>query len=341
MRLFAAVLLVILLVTPVSADQNPGIMVLLSTVYPYGGFQIDPPEPDTIVDVYVILSCFDYEGGTRGVGVLFSRDPSLVMEVVEVTNFLGGYTFGAPEDPDEGLAFVAGSDCEYPYDDLVVAGSVSYRYISGTGGIHIDPNPISGRQVLDCNNLSDDYCIGWGIGIGVEPPFYEPNCSSCFHWDTWVRCEPQGGENPTHVETYWYDVTAGMGSWVYFAGFSVQVFDPDITNYTNWVTPDGWESPDSIQHIGDEMWISWCDPDFIGGNGPGSFRFMFENPNPPSWGHWTMTWPDTQCSAFGAVQHSSHEFAGWEDGYGYRVHVPAAGTATRDATWGTIKALYR
>jgi hypothetical protein len=126
-------------------------------------------------------------------------------------------------------------------------------------------------------------------------------------------------------------------------GFSVQVFDPNIDNYTNWVGPYGWTHVDSVEHVGDELWITWCDPTHqnpINAYEPPR-RVGFDHPGIPAWGHWTMSGYSDPSDPLVGIEARSSDFTNLPDGYGYRVHVPVAVTSAKPASWGTIKALYR
>jgi hypothetical protein len=196
--------------------------------------------------------------------------------------------------------------------------------------------------VLDCNYYSDYYCVAAKLGVSMPPNPGEPDCY-CYHYpSTLVVCEPQGGENPTHPPTYWYDVVVGIEDWPAW-GFSVQVFDPDIENYTNWVDPYGWTHVDSVQQIGDELWVTWCDPTWEYGLFGGPVRFAFDHPGVPAWGHWILSGAGGSgaCDPLVGATATSSDFSEWPDGYGYRVHAPVAVTPVEESSWGTIKALYR
>ena len=71
-----------------------------------------------------------------------------------------------------------------------------------------------------------------------------------------VKCEPQGGTNPSHPPTYWYDVTPGAPGGLF--DFHVHTIDSVAGNYSNWVEPAGWSH--AVHKIGTDWWISWWDP---------------------------------------------------------------------------------
>ncbi len=134
-----------------------------------------------------------------------------------------------------------------------------------------------------------------------------------------VVCEPQGGNNPTHPNTYWYDVTpAGYGR----CDFHVKVFDTDPSHYSGWVEPPTWQH--ALHKVGSDWWVSWWDPDCSDAIFS-KFRFQFNNPCPSTVSDWTTTIGASSDPFFWLVDRSSNHF-GEADGYGYRVHVPYVGT---------------
>lgn len=217
---------------------------------------------------------------------------------------------------------------------------ITYLYLGVPGTLDILPHghimPGTGREAIDCNFNSDYYCMAANLGVSMPPNPGEDGCYCFPSYPTRARCEPQGGDNPTHPPTYWYDVAPGFPDPFVIYSFHVQVFDPSIENYTNWVQPPGWIHSEEVQQVGDELWVSWCDPTHEGLFG--SFRFQFDNPNASEWGHWVVT---PGCDPTGAVVASSHQHADEPDGYGYRVHAPLPGTPVEQTSWGNIKALYR
>jgi len=130
-----------------------------------------------------------------------------------------------------------------------------------------------------------------------------------------VKCEPQGGGNPTHPDTYWYDVTPGeFGR----CDFHVKTEDSVASHYTNWVEPSSWTH--AVHKVGSEWWISWWNPgctDAI----YSTFRFQFDNSNPGVWKDWRTT-IDGSNDPYAQVVDSSENHSAETDGYGYRVHAP-------------------
>ncbi len=153
-----------------------------------------------------------------------------------------------------------------------------------------------------------------------------------------VVCEPQAPTNPTHPVHYWFDVTPGGGFGR--CDFHVQVFDPDIAHYSNWMEPVNWVH--SLHGLGSQWWVSWynpgCDNAIFS-----TFRFGFDNPNPSAWGGWRTTIAGTEVPepAPPDLIDSSDNHLDEENGHGARVHVPEVITATRTESWGGIKAIYR
>ncbi len=132
-----------------------------------------------------------------------------------------------------------------------------------------------------------------------------------------VECEPQGGANPTHPPTFWYDVAPGAFG---RCDFHVQVGDSVLANYSNWIQPLGWMH--ALHKVGSEWWVSWWDPGCTNAIFS-TFRFQFDNPNPSTVGHWTTTTSGTN-NPFLSVYDSSGNHTTDPIGYGYQVHVPMA-----------------
>lgn len=323
-----------------STGQNSNIRIYLDAQPNDQVHEIHPVASETF-DVYVCLDCFGEGGGTRGTAFLLVR--TFAGFKLAQTALLGGLDFGDAE-VDPGWTIAAGGDCVYPDDDGVVCvARITYLYLGVPGTLDIRPHgqvePGTGREVIDCNFLSDYYCILANLGVSVPPNPGDDDCE-CFYFPARrVHCEPQGGDNPVHPPSYWYDVCPGI-EWP-ITGFHVQVFDDDIENYSDWSIPWSWTRSDSVRHVGDELWVSWCDPTNEHWIIWSTFRFGFENANPSAWGHWTMTYGADPCDPFGHVMDSSWNHQNDPDGYGFRVHVPVAPTIVGETSWGTIKAIYR
>ncbi|MHC4153801.1 MAG: S8 family peptidase [Planctomycetota bacterium] len=148
-----------------------------------------------------------------------------------------------------------------------------------------------------------------------------------------VVCEPQGGGNPTHPPTYWYDVTPdSFGR----CDFHVRVLDPNPNNYTNVTLPAAWQF--AVHQVGNEWWASWWDPQCMNAIF-GTFRFQFDNPNPSTWGEWRTTissssnpYDECACVLSGVID-TSAAHAGEPNGYGYLVHVPMPKTPVEHLKW--------
>ena len=170
------ILITVLVAGPAFAAQNPDIRIGLDADPPNAINRIDPAMND-FFDVYVVLDCFGDGGGTRGVGMVFTRTFAGVK--ILQTNLLGGLQLGDVEDagPFGGWAIVAGVDCVYPdANDMVVAGAVNYLYLGAPGTITVLPNPVAGREVLDCDDDPDYYCIYSHFGVGADAPDPEEGC---------------------------------------------------------------------------------------------------------------------------------------------------------------------
>ncbi|HPM38290.1 MAG TPA: hypothetical protein PK186_12105 [candidate division Zixibacteria bacterium] len=148
--------------------------------------------------------------------------------------------------------------------------------------------------------------LEWAIIICPQPPSGA---------DT-VKCEPQGGTNPNHPNSYWYDVKPGNPTGLF--DFHVKVLDTIPRYYLNWLEPAGWLH--QLHKVGADWWVSWWDP--TGGNPiTATFRFGFDNWNPSAWNDWVTTTSASNNPAAG-VSDNSGNHVGDPDGYGYRVHVP-------------------
>lgn len=132
-----------------------------------------------------------------------------------------------------------------------------------------------------------------------------------------VVCEPQGGNNPIHPPTYWYDVTPGGGTGR--CDFHVLVHDSIAANYSNWIEPAGWTH--SVHKVGTDWWVSYWDPSGCTNAIYSTFRFQFDNNNLSVWEDWTTTISGTNDPNNNVADASYNHTAG-TDGYGYRVHVP-------------------
>jgi len=133
-----------------------------------------------------------------------------------------------------------------------------------------------------------------------------------------VVCEPQGGGNPTHPPTFWYDVTPANGTARY--DFHVLVHDSVITNYSNWVEPAGWLHV--LQKVGGNWWVSWCNP-LLDAPITSTTRFSFDNIGLPVWGDWRTT-IDGFCNPYTGLIDSAGNHTGDPNGFGFFVHVPMA-----------------
>ena len=140
-----------------------------------------------------------------------------------------------------------------------------------------------------------------------------------------VVCEPQGGANPPHPPTYWYDVYPN--GTVPLCDFHVVTHDSVAANYSAWVEPVGWSHV--VHKVGSEWWVSWFDASCTN---PllSYFRFEYANPNPVTWSHWTTT-SGGSTDPFTGIVDSSGRHSASTDGYGYRVHAPLPIAAVYDS----------
>jgi hypothetical protein len=201
----------------------------------------------------------------------------------------------------EVISYMAASDHGQPYtfdfgtiEDLVLddeAIVVKILYLGTPGDTHIYWN---GEE---CPSALHAQAPGDPVGM-----------------DT-VVCEPQGGPNPSHPDTYWYDVTPGdFGR----CDFHVRVFDPDPQNYTNVVMPPNWQF--TVHQVAGQWWATWWNPDCTNAIFD-PFRFQFDNPNPARWGDWTTTISATDNPHLWVIDFAGRHFIE-PDGSGGLVHVP-------------------
>jgi len=347
MRLTAMVFcLMLLLAVSASAGQNPYIRAFVTFV-PNGYVHSLPDAlPGTVVDAYL---CFDtlgedgHYGGMTGVSLvidfLCSGYPANSADVT-VFHPNAWTVVGGPDDTVNGWV-IAAPECVYtaPTGILCVA-RIPWYYLGVPGDILILPGS-EGKATVDCNSGIDFFCVlsHGAIGQDVLTPGDE-NCDSAFPTMA-VYCEPQGGEFPSHPPTYWYNASPGYAE--HLDGLHVRVLDPDIENYTNWVDPYGWTHADTIAMYDGAYWVTWYDTTCLTMPEFGYLWFKFDNPNLSSWGHWTMTvgCGGDDLDPYEGMTGSSWDFSDKPDGYGYRVHVPTAGSPTERTSWGAIKALYR
>jgi len=148
------------------AGDNPDIRIYLDVDPPNYVHRIDPDVND-MFDVYICLDTFGEGAGTRGVGVLFDRTFGGIK--TGQTNLLGGLDMGDVEV--DGWSCVAGADCVYPDENgIVTVGYVSYLYTGAPGGIAILEHPVSGTEVLDCNDIEDHFIVIGNLGVNADPP---------------------------------------------------------------------------------------------------------------------------------------------------------------------------
>ncbi len=157
--------LVALISTPAFAGENPDIQIYLEIDPPNFIHEIHP-EPSATFDVYVCLTCFGPDGGTRGTAFLLNR--TFEGFKLSQTSLLGGLDFGDAEV--DGWTLAAGADCLYPdAADVVCVGVIQYLYTGVPGTLDLAPHPGTGREVLDCDFQSDFYCILAHLGVSAPP----------------------------------------------------------------------------------------------------------------------------------------------------------------------------
>jgi hypothetical protein len=252
------------------------------------------------------------------------------------------------------------SDYEYPVTVVIyyidAAGTSRYwqwgwwQWIDGSTGPNPDHEAVPGNGVVTGQQVAYNVWVPntfdllteltnpkiiKSIRVGGAGWSYEGRadniqllvCDSAFPRDL-VVCEPQGGGNPTHPNTYWYDVTPGGGFGR--CDFHVKVHDTAAGDYSAWVEPPTWQH--SVHKVGNDWWASWWDPDCSNAVFT-TFRFQFNNAKPSSWGDWRTTISATS-DPFTDVIDSSGNHSTESNGYGYRVHVP--GCCNSDGRRGDV-----
>jgi hypothetical protein len=169
-RLLIAVAILALAV-PAFAGQNPDIAIYL-TVDPGAFVHEVHPDPGLTFDVHVCLFNFGPGGGTRGTAFLLLRTFSGFK--LAQASLLGGLDFGDAEV--DGWTLAAGADCVYPVNDIVCVGVITYLYQGVPGTLDILPHPGTGTEVLDCDFLSDYYCVHANLGVSMPPNPGDPDC---------------------------------------------------------------------------------------------------------------------------------------------------------------------
>jgi hypothetical protein len=179
-------ILVALLPVATMAGQNPDIQIYLDADPSNFVHEVCPDASGTF-DVYVCLTCFGPDGGTRGTAFLLTR--TFQGFKLSQTSLLGGLDFGDAEV--DGWTLAAGADCVYPdVDDVVCVGVIQYLYLGVPGTLDIGPHPGTGREVLDCDFQSDFYCVLANLGVCVPPNPGEDGCecpSNPVNETTWGR----------------------------------------------------------------------------------------------------------------------------------------------------------
>jgi hypothetical protein len=172
-RALLSLLLVAFIAAPVFAEQNPDIRIYLDVDPPAKVHEIHP-EPNATFDVYVCFDCFGENGGTRGTGFLLIRTFA-GFKLSQLSLFPGGLDFGDAEV--DGWTLAAGPDCLYPdAEGVACVGLLTYLYLGVPGTLDLAPHPGTFNEVLDCDFLSDYYCIYANLGVSLPPNPGEPDC---------------------------------------------------------------------------------------------------------------------------------------------------------------------
>jgi hypothetical protein len=172
MKHLVIALMILGLASMAAAVQNPDIQIYLDAAPPGYVHEVHP-EPNATFDVYVCLDCFGPGGGTRGTAFLLVR--TFAGYKLSQTALLGGLDFGDAEV--DGWTIAAGANCVYPDEyGVVCVGVITYLYLGVPGTLDIVGHPGTGNEVLDCDFLSDYFCVHANLGVSVPPNPGDPGC---------------------------------------------------------------------------------------------------------------------------------------------------------------------
>jgi hypothetical protein len=175
MKYFVIALMILGFAVSAFGVANPDIRIYLDAAPNDMVSEIHPNASETF-EVYVCLDCFGDDpvmSGTRGTAFLLVR--TFQGFKLSQMALLGGLDFGDAEV--DGWTIAAGANCVYPDEDGVVCvGVLTYLYLGVPGTLDLMPHLGTGREVLDCDFLSDYYCIAGNLGVSVPPNPGEPDC---------------------------------------------------------------------------------------------------------------------------------------------------------------------
>jgi hypothetical protein len=337
MRTLAIAALICLIAAPAFAGDNPNVRAYIS-FDPAGDPEVNTTAPAAYTTVNAYLCLDNIEGGMTTLSFRLNDAMTECPGVMATQSFVnmlpGNLMIGDPFDAVG--ATVASTECMT--SNPVIVGYGTYFYLGGDCCIQLLDHADYARWVVDCNEpgLVDYYCVltHGAVGAAQCPP---GDCPEPGVPDV-VVCEPQGGQNPTHPPTYWYDVTPGS---VPLHDFHVQVYDPTFANYTAIVDPPGWTHLPYIYSDGTSLWFCWCDPELDNGLPVGvTQRFQFDHPGFSEWAGWVTT-ADGLCDPATGIVDMSAEHSSEPNGYGYLVHSPLPYSPVEQSSWGNIKAMYR
>lgn len=268
----------------------------------YGTIDIDSDPTLAIPEIFYV-SVADPSGTGEGDQFLgFSNTPDAA----------GKWTFTTSSLNAGDLISATVSDYQHNSSEFSYVGTVTGG-TTPTGACCYPDGSCGTATAANCTQAGGTYlgdgttCFGDSNGNGMD--------DACEALDV-VHCEPQGGQNPTHPPTYWYDVTPGSVAGL--CNFHVKVYDSILTNYSNWVAPAGWSH--TLHKVGSDWYVSWYDPG-CGVPITSTFRFQFDNNNPSIWSDWVTTFSGTSDPTNGVLDNSANH-VGEVDGLGYRIHVP-------------------
>ena len=158
------------------AGANPDIRIYLDADPPNHVHEIHPA-PSEQFNVYVCFDCFGDDpvsSGTRGFAFLLNRTFG-GFKLAQTQICAGGLDFGDAEI--DGWTIAAGANCVYPdVDGVVCCAWITYLYTGPEGTLDLAPHPGTGAEVLDCDYLSDYYCVHANLGVSMPPNPGDPDC---------------------------------------------------------------------------------------------------------------------------------------------------------------------
>jgi hypothetical protein len=359
------------------AGENPDIRIYLDADPNNHLHEIHPLASETF-DVYVCLDCFGPGGGTRGTAFLIER--TFQGFKLSQTSLLGGLDFGDAEVDGWTLAAGADCVYP-DADGVVCVGVIQYLYLGVPGYAKILPHPGTGNEVLDCNFESDYYCVHANLGVSEPPPPGDPDCECVAPPNPdvgiAVHVDYEGHDCSFHladclfINTAWPFIGEPLDFMIMncffpegFTGDEYSIIYPPDWVFLNWQDCSDYQTDPYDGSSGDgvvQWWLN-CQPAPGPAGGPHTVGILSLIPMSPGrvyvWMHPTTGVAGVyNCSNPPVIDEVlpwetvGNGRAGWVDVAGglgcnpcYCVGPPCWPEETNpveDATWGSIKAMYR